>query len=59
MEQRKQLLDEIGTLLDTYCVDCLLKQHFRKEFGKAYAHQFCIAQCTVGQKLKKMGNKLS
>lgn len=57
--ERKQVLDEIGTILDTYCVDCLLKQHFRKENGKSYAHHFCINQCTVGQKLKQMGEKLS
>ncbi|WP_066099115.1 MULTISPECIES: zinc-finger domain-containing protein [Bacillaceae] len=56
---RKQKLDEIGELLDTYCVDCLLKQHFRKEYGKTFAHSFCISQCTVGLKLKELGEKLS
>ncbi|AZB43272.1 zinc-finger domain-containing protein [Bacillus sp. FJAT-42376] len=59
MNNRKQKLDEIGELLDTYCVDCLLKQHFRKEYGKTHAHSFCISQCTVGLKLKELGEKLS
>ncbi|MEC0612932.1 zinc-finger domain-containing protein, partial [Bacillus spizizenii] len=32
---------------------------FRKEFGKTYAHPFCINKCTVGEKLKAYGDVLT
>ncbi|WP_018660253.1 zinc-finger domain-containing protein [Heyndrickxia acidiproducens] len=57
--ERKQLIQEVDEILNTYCKGCLLKAHFRKEYGKKYAHQFCIRQCTVGEQLKKYGEKLS
>lgn len=57
--RKKQTLQELSEILDTYCVDCLLKKHFREEYGKRYAHSFCINQCTVGQKIKEVGTKLS
>lgn len=56
---KKQVLEQLTELMDTYCVDCFLKKHFRKEYGKASAHSFCINQCTVGQKIKKIGDKLT
>ncbi|QGQ46608.1 zinc-finger domain-containing protein [Metabacillus sediminilitoris] len=56
---KKQTFQEINEILDTFCVDCLLKKHFRQEHGKRYAHSFCINQCTVGQKIKEMGEKLT
>lgn len=55
---KKQTLQELSEILDTFCVDCLLKKHFREESGKRYAHSFCINQCTVGQKIKEVGKKL-
>jgi hypothetical protein len=57
--EKKQAVEEIDQLLDTYCTDCLLKKHFRKEYGKNYAHSFCIEQCTVGQMIKDFGKKLT
>jgi len=57
--KKKQVLEKITELMDTYCVDCLLKKHFRKEYGKTYAHSFCINQCTVGEQIKKIGQKLN
>lgn len=56
---RKELFSEVGEILDTYCKDCFLKSHFRKEYGKKYAQTFCIKKCTVGQRLKEYGDKLS
>ncbi|MGM7722001.1 zinc-finger domain-containing protein [uncultured Metabacillus sp.] len=56
---KKQTLQELSEILDTYCVNCLLKKHFREEYGKRFAHSFCINQCTVGQKIKEVGEKLS
>jgi len=56
---RKQLFEEVDSLLETYCNGCFLKAAFRKEKGKTYAHQFCISACTVGEKLKSYGKKLS
>lgn len=55
---RKQVFAEVGGLLDTYCQDCFLKAHFRKENGKKYALSFCINKCTIGQKLKEYGSNL-
>ncbi|WP_243385893.1 zinc-finger domain-containing protein [Bacillus kexueae] len=55
---KKEVYEQITELMDEYCTECLLKQHFRKEYGKTYAHSFCINQCTVGQQIKKIGEKL-
>ncbi|WP_408606239.1 zinc-finger domain-containing protein [Bacillus thermotolerans] len=55
---RKQLMEEIEDILHTYCNHCLLKATFRKEKGKAYAHKFCIKQCTVGEQIRKCGEQL-
>ncbi|MDQ0228833.1 zinc-finger domain-containing protein [Metabacillus malikii] len=56
---KRQMLQELSEIMDTYCVDCLLKKHFREEVGKSYAHSFCINKCTVGQKIKEIGGKLT
>jgi hypothetical protein len=56
---KKQTLNKLSEVLDTYCVNCLLKKHFRDEFGKRHAHSFCINKCTVGQKIKEIGERLS
>ncbi|USK32236.1 zinc-finger domain-containing protein [Bacillus sp. F19] len=57
--EKKQVVCEIDQLLDAYCTDCLLKKLFRKEYGKKVAHSFCIEECTVGQKIKEYGKKLT
>ncbi|WP_425383181.1 zinc-finger domain-containing protein [Rossellomorea oryzaecorticis] len=56
--ERRQVVDKVDELIDTYCSDCLLKAYFRKEFGKSRAHRFCIEECTVGEQLKYYGDKL-
>jgi hypothetical protein len=53
------VIGKLDEILATYCEDCLLKAHFRKEYGKKYAHRFCIEQCTVGQKIKELGKNLT
>jgi hypothetical protein len=55
---RRQVVDKVDELIDTYCSDCLLKAYFRKEYGKSKAHRFCIAECTVGEQIKLYGNQL-
>ncbi|MEH7202036.1 zinc-finger domain-containing protein [Bacillus safensis] len=55
---KKTAVQELTYLQDTYCSDCLIKKHFRKEYGKKYAHSFCIQQCTVGEKIKEYGQTL-
>ena len=52
------VINKIDHLIDTYCDGCFIRTHFRKEKGKAEAHQFCIHQCTVGEEIKKLGNRL-
>ncbi|MBT2639024.1 zinc-finger domain-containing protein [Bacillus sp. ISL-39] len=55
---RNEVLAEVETLLNTYCNGCFLKKHHRQENGKRYAHRFCINECTVGEKIKKCGQRL-
>ncbi|EDL63600.1 zinc-finger domain-containing protein [Bacillus sp. SG-1] len=56
--ERIQVIGKLDEILGTYCEGCLLKAHFRKEYGKNYAHRFCIEKCTVGQKVKELGRHL-
>ncbi|MGV2938521.1 zinc-finger domain-containing protein [Mesobacillus sp. LC4] len=55
---RNEILAEVETLLTTYCNGCFLKKLHRQENGKRHAHRFCINECTVGEKIKKCGQKL-
>ncbi len=56
---QKEVLLEVSELLDMYCENCFLNSHFKKEQGKFFAQQFCIKECTIGQKLKEYGKFLS
>ncbi|KPL59836.1 zinc-finger domain-containing protein [Rossellomorea vietnamensis] len=56
---RKEVVDKVDELIDTYCKDCFLKAHFRKEYGKTYAHRFCIGQCTIGEQIRHYGKCLN
>lgn len=56
---RKELLNHVESLMDEYCNGCLLHRHFKQEGGRRLAHRFCITQCTVGEKLKEYGKKLT
>ncbi len=58
MLERKNVFHEIDNLMIEFCHDCFLYKHNRKEKGRCFAHQFCIASCTVGEKLKELGNQL-
>jgi len=53
-----QLINEIDSLSDTYCNGCFVRKHLRKESGKTIAYKFCIDQCTVGESIKQIGDKL-
>lgn len=53
---RKKIYEEVEDVLASFCQDCFLRKHFRKEKGRTYAHQFCISECTVGEKLKQEMN---
>ncbi|ASS99819.1 MULTISPECIES: zinc-finger domain-containing protein [Geobacillus] len=56
--RRKEILDQIAWLEETYCDGCFLKSTFRKEYGKTYAQSFCIQQCTVGEQMQQYGEML-
>lgn len=56
---RKELISNMESLMGQYCEGCFLNQYLRKESGRRMAHRFCITQCTVGEKLKEFGKKLS
>ncbi len=56
--KRKQIYEELEVAL-SFCEGCFLQKHFRKQNGRTFAHQFCLSQCTVGEKLKQLGNELT
>lgn len=59
LKNRKVIYSELEAVLEDYCKDCFLYSTLRREKGRAYAHKFCISQCTVGEKLKEIGTKLT
>jgi hypothetical protein len=56
---RLELIENVESLMDQYCKGCFLKISLKQEGGRRFAHRFCITQCTVGEKLKEYGRKLS
>ena len=54
----KEAIVAIDNLMNTYCHQCMLKAHNRKEHGKTYAHHFCINECSIGKQIKQIGNNL-
>lgn len=41
-----------------YCKDCFLFKHHKEDRGRRFAHRFCITDCTVGEKIKRVGDRL-
>lgn len=56
---RKRILLEVEELLSSYCKGCFLHKYHRQEKGKRHAHRFCINECTVGEKIKDYGKRLT
>lgn len=57
--KKKHLFDEVEELMLHYCKDCFLHKYHKDEMGRRYAHRFCITKCTVGEKIKAIGSRLS
>jgi len=57
--ERKKLLQEVDSIIEYYCEGCFIKSTLLKEHSKTYAHRFCIEKCTIGEKLKEFGKKLT
>ncbi|UII54555.1 zinc-finger domain-containing protein [Cytobacillus spongiae] len=55
---RRKVLSEVAELMTTYCEGCFLHKHLKNENGRRNAHRFCITQCTIGERIKKYGEKL-
>ena len=55
---RKKIYDELEEMLSV-CEGCFLQKHFRRKKGRTFAHQFCLSECTVGEKLKQLGQELT
>ena len=55
---RKKTIEEAEALMNEMCKDCFVYKQFRRDFGRRQAHKFCISQCTVGEKLKQIGERL-
>ncbi len=56
---RKEIYHEVEAIMNYYCDNCFLYKYNRKEKGRNYAHKFCISTCTVGEKIKQCGKRLS
>jgi hypothetical protein len=56
---KKELFETVQIIMEQYCEGCFLHQHVKKESGKRAAHRFCISECTVGEKLRELGKRLS
>ncbi|MCP8968820.1 zinc-finger domain-containing protein [Ectobacillus ponti] len=56
---RKQLITEVHNLIEAYCEGCFLNRQLRHDHSRRYAQNFCIRQCTVGEKLQQYGQLLS
>ena len=56
---RKDIYNEVETIMNYYCEGCFLYKYNRKEKGRNFAHKYCISKCTVGEKIKQCGKKLS
>ncbi|MDP4161921.1 MAG: zinc-finger domain-containing protein [Bacillota bacterium] len=57
--ERQELLANVEFLIEHYCNGCFLHKHLKDEGGRRKAHRFCITSCTVGEKLRECGGKLS
>lgn len=55
---RKEVLEEVEELMAIYCDGCFLHKYHCQEKGRRFAHRFYIRQCTVGEKIKTIGQKL-
>ena len=56
---RKAIYNEVEDILEHDCKGCFLYKQNRKDRGRNFAHRFCITSCTVGEKIKQCGEKLS
>jgi hypothetical protein len=56
--ERRIVTEEIEWTLDTYCRDCFVREAFKKDYGKNYSQRFCNKDCSIGQRLQKLGESL-
>lgn len=56
---RKEIYHEVEVIINNYCNGCFLYKQNRKDHGRNFAHRFCITSCTVGEKIKQCGDRLS
>ena len=53
------IFKELTELQDEYCKECFIKKQFRKEYGKTYAHAFCIKNVRLVKSLHQYGECLN
>lgn len=56
---KKQVIKEVHDLVQEYCEDCFLYKHLRDTSNRKVAQQFCIKECSVGERLQEYGDQLS
>jgi len=57
--RRKEIINEAEAIMNNYCNGCFLYKQNRKEKGRNFAHRFCISTCTIGEKIRQCGEKLT
>ncbi|MCQ6273958.1 zinc-finger domain-containing protein [Bacillus sp. V3B] len=57
--KRKEIYHKVEAIMNNYCNGCFLYKQNRKDKGRSSAHRFCISSCTVGEKLRQYGEKLT
>lgn len=56
---KKQVIREVHNTIQVYCEDCFLYKFHRETHSRNFAQNFCIRECSVGEKLQAYGDKLS
>lgn len=56
--ERRWLLKQVEETLNT-CSGCFLYTLHKRECGRTNAHSYCLSSCTVGEQLKRLGEKLN
>lgn len=56
---KKQVIKEVHDMVQVYCEECFLYKYLRETNSRNVAQQFCIKECSVGEKLQEYGDRLS
>lgn len=55
---KQVIVEEIDEIVDEYCQHCLVRKALREEKGRTNAHRFCITSCSIGKKIRFLGQEM-